>query len=257
VIVSTMFPDWVCENRAASMMNNYLFSRGSFTTTNRDTLLEKIAHAACKRIHDPVTAMTLIKVFVTAIKIKTGVDNVKPFWDRALLFAQISGNARLADAIVSVHGLLQPAENHPRMMLLMACASGKLDFFEREYARLGKCVPLPELILFAKLCEQTGMVRYLIDVHCLLGDLEKIAHFIHTMSNQFASVLLITVKIAKSSLFSAGFNRQVAPEDGFEFRQHADKLSSMMVDAYIRKRMGNPNDVFERIRVEQMFLARR
>ena len=253
LILPIIFPDWFSVNWARQM-TAYVRTKESPRMVDRDTLLENIAHAACKRIHDPLMAMTLIEVFVTVIKSKTAADNVKCFWDRALLFAQIAGNARLAAAIVSVHGLLLPAENHPRMMLLFACASGKLDFFEQEYARVGNCVPIPELLLFAKLCEQAGMVRYLIDVHCHIGDLEKIVRFLDRIDLGAAFILMQTAKIAKASLFSYGFDREIRPDqEVFKFERHVIKLTAMLVDAYIRKSGGNPNDSAERSKVQQIF----
>ena len=185
--------------------------------------------------------MTLIEVFVTIVTRKRQFENVSPFWDRALLFAQIAGNARLTAAIVAVHSPLKPEENHPKMMMLFACASGKLDFFEQEYVRLGKCVPIPELLIFAKLCEQAGMVRYLIDVHCSIGDLDKIVQFIDRISPAFAFILMQTAKIAKASLFSRAFDRDIRPDqEMFKFERHVIKLTAMLVDAHIRKSGGDP-----------------
>jgi hypothetical protein len=235
LIVAAVFPEWFSERRTEKM-RSYLMSQSSYPMLDRDSLLEKIAHAACKRIHDPVTAMTLIELFVTLVVKKTQFQEMSPFWDRALLFAQIAGNARLATAIVAVHGPLKPEENHPKMMLLFACASGKLDFFEQEYARLGKCIPIPELILFAKLCEQVGMVRYLIDVHCSIGDLEKTMQYINRVNAGFAFVLMQTAKIAKASLFAYEFERDIRPDhEMFQFTGHVIELTKMLVDACFPK----------------------
>lgn len=244
VICTAVFPE---EEEELSNVHRYKRDR---PVSYLDHMIEDIARLACIRIRSPKTAMMLISAFVRS----ASPENTRVMWNRALLISQVSGNANLSCAIVEAHGPLHPAVNHQEMMLLLACASGKPDFFESEYIRCGKCVSIPELILFAKICNQNGMVRYILDVHCTCSDIEKVVQFVEFIPTPTVMILILTGKLTNTAVFSSqNYEVGLEPDDHVKFERHVTKLQTMFMDAHIRKAGGNQEDPAERMKVSHLF----